>query len=85
MKKMQVNLSLTAAQVRGFAALARNLCPVEIERIALEAGEAECIQAALDELQWALERRGESGDIGADQGQALLRGHPSGKTTGGYR
>jgi hypothetical protein len=54
MEKVKVNLKLNSVQLRGFAALARYMCPAEIERIAREAGEAECILSALDEIQSAL-------------------------------
>jgi hypothetical protein len=54
MEKVQINLALTSAQLRGCAALVRNMSPADIERVACESGEAECIFSALDELQWAL-------------------------------
>jgi len=54
MEKVQINLALTSTQLRGCAALVRNMSPADIERVACESGEAECIFSALDELQWAL-------------------------------
>jgi len=57
MEKVHINLALTSTQMRGCAALVRNMSPADIESIANESGEAECIFSALDELQWALASR----------------------------
>lgn len=56
MKKRSVvlRMDLTNHQLRGLTALTRCLSPMDIERIASESGDAECILSALDELQWAL-------------------------------
>ena len=34
MEKVQINLALTSAQLRGCAALVRNMSPADIERVA---------------------------------------------------
>ena len=84
MEKVKVNLKLNSVQLRGFAALARYMCPVEIERIAREAGEAECILSALDEIQSALvtSQNGDSTRPGRSATLAKARGQgAAGKQT----
>lgn len=56
MRRIDVTLrmDLTSHQLRGLTALTRCLGPMDIERIAGESGEAECILSALDQLQQAL-------------------------------
>jgi hypothetical protein len=84
MEKVKINLKLTSVQMRGFAALVRYMCPAEIERIAHEAGEAECILSALDEIQSALvtSQNGDSTSSGGSATLALVRGQDAtGKQT----